>query len=46
MMSIKKGKSYNGLVWGRDSLLHQRRDFLPHITEYLYPLSPMSGLVK
>jgi hypothetical protein len=45
-MSIKKGVSDNGSVWGRDSHFHQKHDFLPHITQCLLSQSPMSMLVK
>ena len=46
MMTIKNTVPHDGLVWGRDSCVHQTCDFLPHITERLLSLSPMSMLVN
>jgi len=45
-MSIKKGISYNRLVWAGDSFFHQIYVFPAHITERLLSLSPMSESVK
>lgn len=45
-MTIKNIVAYDGTVWGRDSLFHQKHDFLPHITQCLLSPSPISGMVK
>ena len=46
MTSIKNSVSYDRLIWGGDSLFHQKHDFPPHITDSLLSLSPISGMVK